>query len=88
MRLLTDPELIRYRAEQAIASDPERFEGHDVPSGTDVLLTLRAYLLNALKSSELKVIKGVNKRWMLCLGEPCVELLNYLGFEKQVWLKL
>ena len=84
VRLLTEPELIRNRANQAIARDPERLEGHDVPSGADVLGTLRAYLLNALKSTEYKVIKGNNKRWILHLGEPCVELLDYLGFKKQV----
>lgn len=88
MRLLTDPELIRYRADQAIASDPERLEGHNAPSGAEVLSNLRAYLLNALKSPELRVIKGNNKRWMLSLGEHCVELLEYLGFEKQVRIRL
>ena len=84
VRLLIDPELIRDRAERAIASDPERFEGHDAPSGAEVLSNLRAYLLNGLKSSDRKVIRGNNKRWLLSLGEPCAELLTYLGFEKTV----
>ena len=88
VRLLTDPDIIRDRADRAIASDPERFEGHDAPSGAEVLANLRAYLQNGLKSSERKVIRGINKRWLLSLGEPCAELLVYLGFEKQVRLIL
>lgn len=84
IKLLTDPALIQARAEQAIASDPERFEGYPIPTAAEVLSNLRAYLLSGLRSSEPKVINGANKRWLLSLGEPCKELLEYLGFEKQV----
>ena len=86
VKLLTDPALIQTRAEQAIASDPDRFEGYAVPTGAEVLSTLRAYLLNGLRSPEPKVINGVNKRWLLSLGESCKELLEFLGFEKKVIL--
>ena len=84
VKLLTDPALIQARAEQAIASDPDRFEGYAIPTGAEVLSNLRAYLLNGLRSSEPKVINGANKRWLLSLGESCKELLEYLGFEKKV----
>ena len=84
VKLLTDPALIQARAEQAIASDPDRFEGYAIPTGAEVLSNLRAYLLNGLRSPEPKVINGANKRWLLSLGEPCKELLEYLGFEKKV----
>lgn len=84
VKLLTDPDLVRARAERAIASDPERFEGHTIPTATDVLSNLRAYLLNGMQSTEPKVINGANKRWMLSLGQPCAEVLEYLGFTKKV----
>ena len=84
VKLLTDPVLIQARAEQAITSDPDRFEGYGIPTGAEVLSNLRAYLLNGLRSPEPKVINGANKRWLLSLGESCKELLEYLGFEKKV----
>lgn len=84
VKLLTDPHLIRARAERAIASDPERFEGHPIPTGAEVLSNLRQYLLNGMRSDEPKVINGLNKRWLLSLGEPCMEVLAYLGFMKKV----
>lgn len=84
VKLLTDPHLIRARAERAIASDPERFEGHSIPTGVEVLSNLRQYLLNGMRSDESKVINGLNKRWLLSLGEPCMEVLAYLGFMKKV----
>lgn len=86
VKLLTDPALIQARAEQAIASDPGRFEGYAIPTGAEVLSNLQAYLLNGLRSPEPKVINGANKRWLLSLGESCKELLEYLGFEKKVTL--
>ncbi|KAL8797438.1 MAG: hypothetical protein Q9195_000254 [Heterodermia aff. obscurata] len=76
--------LIQARAEQAIASDPDRFEGYPIPTGAEVLSNLQTYLHSGLHSSEPKVINGANKRWLLSLGESCKELLEYLGFEKQV----
>ena len=84
IKLLTDPELINERAERAIASDPERFEGVSAPSGAGVLSNLQQYLLNAFEDSTPRIIKGNNKRWLMSLGEPCAEVLTYLGFERQV----
>lgn len=81
--LLTDSRLISQRATKAITEEQERFEGHAVPHPTEVLYTLRQYIMNAMKG-EARKIPGNNKKWLLCLGEPCFDLLQYLGFESDV----
>lgn len=85
--LLTDLGSIKQRAKKAIAEDPDRFEGHAIPHPTTVLSTLRQYIINAMGGDSRK-IPGNNKKWLLCLGEPCFDLLQYLGFESdgQDWL--
>ena len=82
--LLTDPETIKARATKAMAEDPERLEGIATPSPVDVLMNLRSYIYNALNIKEKKVILGHNKKWVVCFGESCSELLEYLGFSRQV----
>jgi ubiquitin carboxyl-terminal hydrolase 25/28 len=82
--LLTNPALVRARAQDVMAKDPERFEGHAVPPIVQVLANLRAYLANALTSPEPRRILGNNKKFLLCLGEPCADLLQYLGFTRTV----
>lgn len=82
--LLTDPEVIKARATKAISEDPERLEGIATPSPVDVLMNLRQYILNALHIKEQRVIPGNNKKWVVCFGESCSELLEYLGFSRQV----
>lgn len=81
--LLTDSRLISQRAMKAITGEKERFEGHAIPQPTEVLLNLRKYICNGMLGERRK-IPGNNKKWLLCLGEPCSDLLQYLGFESDV----
>lgn len=46
-------------------------------------MNLRKYITNALHGEKRKIV-GNNKKWLLCLGEPCAELLEYLGFTREV----
>lgn len=85
--LLTDSRLISQRAMKAITEDQERFEGHAIPQPTEVLSNLRQYIYNAMRS-ETRKIPWNNKKWLLCLGEPCFDLLQYLGFESDVSTQL
>ncbi len=82
--LLTATQLIKVRAEKTISEEPERFEGIAVPSPTEVLSNLRTYITNAMRNDEGRKILGNNKKWRLCLGEPCADLLLYLGFTRDV----
>ncbi|KAL8713864.1 MAG: hypothetical protein Q9220_002009 [cf. Caloplaca sp. 1 TL-2023] len=86
--LLTNKAIIKARAEKAISSDPDRFEGHAVPLPSEVLTNLRTYISNALKTEERRVIQAQNKKWLLCLGDSCSELLEHIGFirEGDSWL--
>ena len=82
--LLTDPETIRQRAEEAIAAEPERLEGMAKPLPINILDNLRLYLSNSLHNSNLsKAISANNKRFMISFGVdglPCQQLLEFLGF--------
>jgi ubiquitin carboxyl-terminal hydrolase 25/28 len=84
LELLSDPELIRERAEEAIAAQPERLEGMAIPAPITVLDNLRLYLHNALHSHERsKAISSANKRFMLSFGlegTACKGVLEFLGF--------
>ena len=83
--MLTDPYLIKARAEAAIASDPERFEGHSVPLPIQVLEMTQKYIINAFNDNGVKKhIQAQNKRWMLNLGDPCADMLEYIGFSREV----
>ncbi|KAJ5109239.1 hypothetical protein N7456_005914 [Penicillium angulare] len=85
--LLTDADVIQSRAQEAIASQPERLEGVAIPLPITVLDNLRLYLTNALHHPELrKSITQGNKRFMVSFGvrgEPCRELLEFMGFSFQ-----
>ena len=83
--LLTDKSRIEARARRAMASDPDRFEGHAVPSPLDVLTNLRSYIGTAMKG-DFRHIPANNKKWLLSLGEDCAALLYYLDFTKSVRL--
>lgn len=87
VQLLTDSEVIRKRAEEAIATSPDRLEGMAIPQPITVLDNLRLYLVNALRNDERnKAIHANNKRFMLSYGangSPCQELLGFLGFENR-----
>ena len=85
---LTDQEMIKHRAEKAMASDGARFEGHSVPRPMEVLLNTRAYIYNAMYVHQIgKKIKRENKKWMLNLGDSCREMLEYIGFTDEVRLQ-
>ena len=81
---LTDKNAINERAKRAIQSDPERYEGHAPPSPVDVLTNLRTYIYNGMQSNEQRRIIGANKKWRLCFGDSCADLLRYLGFQRDV----
>ncbi|KAL9027046.1 MAG: hypothetical protein Q9196_004378 [Gyalolechia fulgens] len=83
VELLTDKDLIKSRAQEQIIKDPARFEGHAVPLPSDVLSNLRTYILNAWDGNRRK-IQANNKKWLLCLGDPCSKLLEYIGFTREV----
>lgn len=84
VQVLTNPQSIRTRAEDAIAASPERLEGMSVPEPVSILDNLRLYLSNALQNEERsKPIRHNNKRFMICFGidgRPCKEVLEFLGF--------
>ena len=82
--LLVDKSLIKARAEKAMSDEPERFEGHAVPSPIEVMSNLRSYIHNAMASTEPRRIIANNKKWLLCLGDKCGGLLQYLGFTRTV----
>lgn len=84
VELLTNKGMIKTRAEQTISDNPERFEGHGVPLPSDVLLNLRTYIVNSLADPNRRKILAVNKKWLLCLGDSCSELLEYVGFKREV----
>lgn len=88
VRQLVDPDLLRQRADEAIATHPERLEGVGRPSPITVLENLRTYISNALHNSQQsKSISAINKRFMTCFGvegRPCKDLLEFLGFSVKV----
>ena len=89
VRILTDPEQLRKRSDDAIATFPERLSGISRPRPIDVLNNLRTYISDALhNTAKSKSIAATNKRFMICFGArglPCKELLEYLDFKAKVW---
>ncbi len=81
---LTNKNVLKVRADQAIQSDPTRFEGHASPSAVEVLANLRTYIQNGMQSKEQRKILGANKKWRLCFSDSCTDLLDYLGFRRDV----
>jgi len=88
VRLLTDPELLKQRTEEAIATYPDRLEGIARPLPINVLANLRTYISNALHDGQRnRSISAVNKRFVVCFGvegKPCKDLLEFLGFRTKV----
>ncbi|KAJ9197928.1 hypothetical protein DTO164E3_5484 [Paecilomyces variotii] len=84
VQLLTDPELLKNRADEAINAHPDRLEGVGHPLPINVLENLRTYISNALHDRQRsKSISAVNKRFMVCFGVegiPCQDLLRFLEF--------
>ncbi len=85
--LLTDQKLLKQRAEVAIAMYPDRFREEGVSSPIRVLHILRTYIKDAM-NTEGKRFGALNKNFMLCFGEACNELLEYLGFSYSVRVEL
>jgi len=81
---LTNKDVLKARADQAIQTDPTRFEGHAPPSAVEVLTNLRTYIHNGMQSKEQRKILGANKKWRLCFSDSCTDLLKYLGFRRDV----
>lgn len=92
VRLLTDVDLLGARADEAIAAHPERMEGIGRPVPITVLSNLRIYIANSLRDTQhSKSISAINKRFMACFGvegQPCKELLEFLGFTFKVSIAL
>jgi ubiquitin carboxyl-terminal hydrolase 25/28 len=99
VRLLTDQELLKQRADEAIAGNPERLEGIARPLPINVLDNLRTYIHNALHDPQRsKPISAINKRFIVCFGvegKACKDLLEFLEFQPKVsivyphsWLQL
>lgn len=84
IRLMTDKELLRKRAEEAAAAYPESMEGMGDPHPINVLDNLRLYITNALRNPQRsKPISSVNKRFMHSFGvegAACKDLLEFLEF--------
>ncbi|KAI3166891.1 hypothetical protein DTO039G3_6158 [Penicillium roqueforti] len=84
IRLMTDRELLRKRAQEAAAAYAESMEGMGDPQPINVLDNLRLYITNALRNPQRsKPISSVNKRFMHSFGvegAPCKELLEFLEF--------
>lgn len=83
VELLTNVSLITTRAQRVMDGDPGRFEGHAIPSPLTVMGNLKAYLENSFKAGPRK-IKDNNKKWLLCLGDSCKDLVEMLGFTREV----
>ena len=87
VKQLTDKFMIKARAERVMVEEPERFEGHAIPLPINVLGNLRIYIWNAVQTpGKVRKIPGHNKQFLLSLGDSCVELLEYVGFTREVIL--
>lgn len=85
---ITDHKVIKLRAEQAIAKDPQRYEGIAAPTSVNVLEYLLQYTKNALFDPDPnRKIKSDNRKFATCFGDACSELLFYIGFTKDgsIW---
>ena len=86
--ILTDDEMLKKRATEALEAEPERLEGLGRPLPITVLSNLRTYIENSLHHPEKnKAITSNNKRFMTCFGvggRPCRELLEFLEFKPNV----
>ncbi|KAJ5898876.1 Peptidase C19 ubiquitin carboxyl-terminal hydrolase 2 [Penicillium taxi] len=81
-QMLTDPQLIRSRTEEAIKIYPARFEGVVPYSPITILDNLRRYLSNSIDGKG-RPIAADNPRYLASFGlstGPCRELLQFLGF--------
>lgn len=78
--LLTNPQDIMVRGQNAIKEDPIRFAGQRPLYPIQVLGNLLTYLQDAGGEVKKQIAKR-NKRLRLAFGDDCDSLLKYLGFE-------
>lgn len=81
---LTNKFVIKARAEKEMARNPEKFQGHAIPTAGTVLETLAALTRGAIFETGKPPFPRDRKSWLLNLGEPFVELMIYLGFTSDV----
>ena len=82
--MLTDKLIIKARAESAMSQDPGKFQGHAAPSPGTVLEYLGRLTGTAMHGTGQRPISRDGKNWLLNLGEPCVDLMKYIGFTSNV----
>ena len=80
LSLLLDPEKINERVHSEIDAAPDRFKDATIPSPANVIYTLKRYIDDVLARRESRRVSATNKAFMMSLGEPCRDLLQYLGF--------
>lgn len=78
--LLLDPAKIKERVQHELDEAPERLKGYTVPEPVHVVHTLKRYIDDVQRGHEGKRVAAGNKPFLTTLGEPCRELLQYLGF--------
>ncbi|KAI9840285.1 MAG: ubiquitin-specific protease ubp2 [Thelocarpon superellum] len=78
--LLTDQAMIKARVQPVLDAAPERFRGYGIPDGVEVLSNVKQYLTDAMRDSTGRRVNASNKRFLTSLGDPCREILEYLGF--------
>ena len=82
--MLTDKSIITARAEKEMAQNPEKFQGHGIPTPGAVLETLATLTRHALYETGKPPFPRDRKTWLLNLGEPFIDLMEYLGFTSDV----
>ena len=82
--LLTERHIVKSRDEKVIAEDPEKFQGHALPSPASVLETLGRLIYKALNESEPKPYPRDSKNWLLKFGDSCAGMMEQLGFRSDV----
>ncbi len=88
LSLLTNREKIKERVQKELDAAPERMKAYHVPEPHAVLNILRKYVQDALNngngSENKKQFHSSNKVFLSHLGEPCRDLLEYMGFTYSV----
>ena len=87
---LTDQALLKARTEAAFKVGQGRLEGFKYPSPVEVMSDLRKYLQNSWTTRDSRQIRLDNKRFMVRFGpdgEDCKDLLEFIGFAREVCWK-
>jgi ubiquitin carboxyl-terminal hydrolase 25 len=83
---LWDPAKVLKRGQRVIEEYASRFQKEKPATPVEVLILLRAYLLDALHKAptELKRIPVQNKKFQLAFSDECDDLFEYLDFESRI----